>query len=200
MQIFYDVSKYVVDPEEAWKRLRVGKFHGRRFQIMRTVAAWRERQAQIYNVPRRHILSDESIFGLAMQEPASQEHMAQIVTRSFWLRRHLEAVNALWDAISCISQTEPDNPKVERQTVSREKLTVAAQLAELLKLLLKVRAQAVGIAPQMIATVDDITELINTDLSQSRLLTGWRRAVFGEDALRLKQGEISILEKRLVCR
>jgi ribonuclease D len=64
---------------------------------------------------------------------------------------------------------------------------------ELLKVLLKARAEDAGVAAKLIATVSDLEKIAATDEASTPALQGWRREVFGEDALRLKRGELALV-------
>ena len=48
-------------------------------------------------------------------------------------------------------------------------------------------------ASKLIATVSDLEKIAGDDEAGVGALTGWRREVFGEDALRLKRGELALV-------
>jgi ribonuclease D len=49
------------------------------------------------------------------------------------------------------------------------------------------------VASKLISTVGDLEKLASDDLADVSALKGWRREVFGEDALRLKRGELALV-------
>src|SRR5471030_1615480 len=66
-------------------------------------------------------------------------------------------------------------------------------VVELLKVLLKARAEDAGVASKLIATVSDLEKIANDDEADTPAVHGWRREAFGEDALRLKRGELALV-------
>jgi ribonuclease D len=48
------------------------------------------------------------------------------------------------------------------------------------------------VAPRLIASADDLDRIASEREPDVPALKGWRRDLFGEDALRLKRGEIAI--------
>src|SRR5690606_8648686 len=68
----------------------------------------------------------------------------------------------------------------------------AAALVDLLRVLLKGAAARNKVAPRLIASTEDLEEIATGDNPDLAALRGWRRDLFGEDALRLKRGEIAL--------
>jgi ribonuclease D len=66
-------------------------------------------------------------------------------------------------------------------------------VVELLKVLLKARSEDIGVAPRLIATVTDLEKIAGAEAADVAALTGWRREAFGEDALKLKRGELGLV-------
>ena len=98
-----------------------------------------------------------------------------------------DLVAALKDALR---DPEAYAPAVERAPAPAQN---AAAAVELLKVLLKARAEDAGVAAKLIATVSDLERIASDDSDGSPALQGWRREVFGEDALRLKRGELALV-------
>jgi ribonuclease D len=82
-------------------------------------------------------------------------------------------------------------PVVERPKPSNS--PAAGAVVELLKVLLKARAEDAGVASKLIATVSDLEMIANDDDAETPALKGWRREAFGEDALRIKRGELALV-------
>ena len=80
-------------------------------------------------------------------------------------------------------------PKLPKQKQTPEGCSAAT---EMLKLLLKLVAEQNGVAPKILATVDDLEKIAADDAADVEALKGWRREVFGEKALRLKHGKVAI--------
>ena len=75
-----------------------------------------------------------------------------------------------------------------------------ALIADLLKLLLKVRAREADVAPRLIARSDDLEAVAAGVRDGLPLLQGWRYDVFGKDALALVEGRtaFSVRNGRMV--
>ncbi len=69
----------------------------------------------------------------------------------------------------------------------------AGAIVELLKVLLKARAEDAGVASKLIATVSDLEKIAADDQADCGALHGWRREAFGEDALKIKRGELALV-------
>jgi ribonuclease D len=80
-------------------------------------------------------------------------------------------------------------PQVPRQ---REAARPSAALVQLLKVLLTARGEENAVAPKLIATSEDIDRIASEDEPDVPALHGWRRAVFGEDAIALREGRVAL--------
>jgi ribonuclease D len=189
MAILQDPETYEVRPEDAWKRLKT-RFKGRKgLAVLVEVAAWRERQAQERNQPRSRILKDDALTEIATQIPRSPEDLDQLravpkgMANSRSAAGLMEAiargVNMPDDQIPVIEQSEPLPPGI-------------GPLVELLKVLLAMRCEQHEVAQKLIAKVSDLEQIAAFDDAKVPAMTGWRREVFGADALRLKRGELAL--------
>ncbi|OYU71655.1 MAG: ribonuclease D [Alphaproteobacteria bacterium PA2] len=191
MQNLCDPALYDVEPENAWKRLRPRKHTAKYLAVYKAVAAWRERTAQQRDQPRGRILKDDAIDELATQAPtdAGQIDRLRSVPKGFSGSRFgpdlLEAIR------EALKDPEAYAPVVEKPRTSPS--PAAGAVVELLKVLLKARAEDAGVASKLIATVSDLEMIANDDDAATPALTGWRFEAFGEDALRLKRGELALV-------
>jgi ribonuclease D len=191
MNFLIDPALYDVDPEKSWRRLKPRKFNPRYLAAFKGVAAWRERTAQTRDQPRGRILKDEAIDEIATQLPLDIEALGRM--RSLpkgWgnSRFGIEMLAALKEALK---DPEAYAPVIERQQGSNQPPPGA--VVELLKVLLKARAEDAGVAAKLIATVSDLEKIAGDDGAGVSALTGWRRELFGADALRLKRGELALV-------
>ena len=85
-----------------------------------------------------------------------------------------------------------DCPKVLKTQKNKGK---SRPTSDLLKVLLKLKCEEHSVAQKLIASSDEIDELARNDGAKIRALNGWRRAIFGEDALALKHGKIAVTMK-----
>ncbi|WP_091738737.1 ribonuclease D [Phenylobacterium immobile] len=186
-----DPANYDVDPENAWKRLRPRRHTSKYLSVYRAVAAWRERTAQTRDQPRGRILKDEAIDEIATQAPTDAEQLDRLrsAPKGFSGSRYgPELLSAIREALK---DHEAYAPVIERARHAPS--PAAGAVVELLKVLLKARAEEAGVASKLIATVSDLELIANSDEAATAALTGWRREAFGEDALKLKRGELALV-------
>ncbi|MBX3483462.1 ribonuclease D [Phenylobacterium sp.] len=186
-----DAANYDVEPENAWKRLRPRRHTAKYLAVYRAVAAWRERTAQLRDQPRGRILKDEAIDEIATQAPTDADGLDRLrsVPKGFSGSRFgPDLVTAIREALK---DPEGYAPVVEKPR--HQASPAAGAVVELLKVLLKARAEEAGVASKLIATVSDLEQIANDDRADVGALKGWRYEAFGEDALKLKRGELALV-------
>lgn len=192
MEILTSPSTYRSDPETAWERLKSRVRKPKELAILIEVAAWREREAQARDVPRGRVLKDDVIGEIALQAPTTAERLASLRSlpkgfeRSRWGQDILEAIKA------GVARDPKTLPPIERH----RPMTNGSATVELLKVLLRMTAERHGVAAKVIATVDDLEHIAADDEADVRALKGWRRELFGEKALALKHGRLSLAVER----
>lgn len=185
-----DPATYDLDPDKAWRRLKPRKFTAKYLAVFKAAAAWRERTAQTRDQPRGRILKDEAIDELATQAPTSLDAFNNLrsVPKGFGGSRFgPELLAALQEAMG---DPEAYAPKIERGPAP---VQAAGAVVELLKVLLKAKSEEAGVASKLLATVSDLEKIAVSDTADVPALQGWRRQLFGEDALRLKKGELALV-------
>ena len=65
-------------------------------------------------------------------------------------------------------------------------------LIELLRVLLKQRCEDFEVAQKLVASAEDLEAIAADDQAEVPALSGWRREVFGADALALKHGTLAL--------
>ncbi|MEM8663486.1 MAG: ribonuclease D [Pseudomonadota bacterium] len=178
---------YDLKPEDAWRRLKARARQPIELAVLQEVAALRGREARERNVPRNRVMKDDLIYEIALQRPRSTEALGKLRAGGKGLERS-RLGQAVVDAINEVA----DRPAGELPALPRRKASIegAGAAVELMKVLLKLSAEAHGVAPKVLATVDDLEAIVSGE--ETPALSGWRRSVFGEAALRLKAGEIAI--------
>jgi ribonuclease D len=186
-----DPAHYDVDPENAWRRLRPRKHTAKYLAVYRSVAAWRERNAQMRDQPRGRILKDEAIDEIATQMPTDSDglDLLRSVPKGFSGSRF--GPDLLMAVREALKDPEAYAPVIERARQGQS--PAAGAVVELLKVLLKARAEEAGVAYKLIATMADLEQIANDDEATTPALKGWRREAFGEDALKLKRGELALV-------
>ncbi len=188
MKVLTSPDTYRLEPEHAWERLKTRVRKSKELAVLIEVAAWRERQAQERDVPRGRVLKDDAIGDIAVQAPTTPERLANL--RS--LPKGFERSKWGEEILAAVQRGLARDPKTLPR-IDRPKSTVNGQATvELLKVLLRMTAERHGVAAKVIATVDDLDRIVADDHADVPALHGWRRELFGEKALALKQGRLSL--------
>lgn len=191
VQILEDPATYVVEPDEAWRRVKTRNASPRFLAIVRELAKFRETYAQTRNVPRNRVFKDDALSEMASAKPQSLQDLG----RSRLLLREArkgDIADGILAAVKAGVDCPPDQmPKADQ---GREKLQVNPALADLLRVLLKAKTEEFGVASKLIASASDL-DAIAAGKRDVIALKGWRADVFGDDALRLCQGEIALTAK-----
>ncbi|MDV6329482.1 ribonuclease D [Asticcacaulis sp. 201] len=183
-------SLYSTSPEEAWRRLKPRKNAIKYMAVFAQVAAWRERMAQERDMPRGRILKDEGIDEIATQMPTDPGAFDHLRSTSKGFGASKFGLDLAEIIRNVLKNPEAFAPKVEK---SAPPVQVPASVVELLKVLLRIRCEEEGVAPKLIATVADLEKIALDDKAKVPALEGWRKSVFGDDALRLKRGELALV-------
>ena len=190
MAALSDPATYDTDPEKAWRRLKPRKFNARYLAAFKAAAAFRERAAQARDLPRGRVFKDEAMDEIASQLPMTAEALNGLrsVPKGFGGSRLApELIDALREALR---DPEAYAPVMDKPLAPPAN---AGAVVELLKVLLKARAEDAGVASKLIATIPDLEKIAADDGAAVGALQGWRREVFGADALRLKHGELALV-------
>ncbi len=186
-----DPETYITRPDEAWLRVRTRSSSPRFLAIVRALAAFREDYAQSRNIPRNRVFKDDALAELASTKPVTMEDLG----RSRLLLREARKgpiADGILAAVKEGQETPKENlPKVDD---SRDQLQVNPALADLLRVLLKAKTESSGVASKLIAPAAEL-DAIAAGQRDVKALTGWRREVFGDDALRLCDGKIALAAK-----
>lgn len=189
MHVLTNPDTYRMDPREAWRRIKSRTTNARFLAVLREVAAWREAEAQRRDIPRNRLLRDDSLLDIAAHTPKNADALARTrgMPRGFANGR---MADDLLKAIAVGVETkEEDRPQVE----ARERLPGGlGPLTDLLKTLLKLSCEDMKVAPKLIASADDLERIAASDDADVPALKGWRREVFGEQALALKSGKVGL--------
>jgi ribonuclease D len=193
MAALADATLYHTEPAEAWHRFRLrGRADSRFLGVLRALAAWREAAAQQRDLPRQRILRDEALLEIASHAPRSIETLA----RTRGLAKGIaegRLGNEILDAVAA-GLADPDPPPAVAQKAQNP--PGLGPLIELLRVLLKQRCEDFEVAQKLVASADDLEAIAADDNAEVPALTGWRREVFGADALALKHGTLALTAGR----
>ena len=190
MAVLTDPATYRADPETAWQRLRPRSTNRRFLGQLRALAAWREREAQRVNIPRGRVLKDETLLELAATAPDQPEALARArgITRGFAEGR----MGAGLLAAIAAARAEPDAALPPAPVLPTAGERPSPALVALLKVLLAAACERHHVAPKLVAVAEDLDRLAAGQDDGLAVLHGWRRAVFGTDALALRAGRIAL--------
>jgi ribonuclease D len=189
MAALADPDTYRVNPERAWERLKLRTGNRRQLAMVQAIAAWREREAQRINIPRQRLVKDEQIPEIAALAPADAEGLAKARGISSGFAQGKSGVSLLAVIAAAKALAEDDLPKVDRP---RDVPRASPALVALLKVLLNAVAEQNNVAARLIAGADDIEALALDESETNPVMQGWRKDMFGDDALRLIRGEIAL--------
>jgi ribonuclease D len=189
LSVLTSVETYDIKPDEAWKKLKMRLRKPQEIAAAMMLAKWRESEAQSRDLPRRKLLKDEALFELAAQRPQSVDELQNL--RSFKKSRTSNEwaagmVAAIKDSMELDKKLLPKPPK------NPQKPEADSRVTDLLKVLLRKVSEDEGVAARIVASSDDIDEIARDNNADVAALKGWRRAVYGEKALALKNGQLAL--------
>ncbi|WP_234397694.1 ribonuclease D [Sneathiella glossodoripedis] len=192
MKILENPDTYFIPPENAWKRIKTRNNKPRFLAILREIAAWRENQAHLQDIPRNRILRDEALLEIASNPPKSAEKLSHV--RGIGKKFAEGKMGAGLLAAVAQGQAVPDE---DCPVVAQKKPPVKGlgPLTELLKVLLKLKCEENGVAQKLICNSAELEKIAADSNADVPALHGWRYEVFGKDALALKEGKIAFTIK-----
>ena len=186
LRVLTNPETYITRPDEAWLKVRTRTNSPRFLAILRELAKFREAYAQARDIPRSRVYKDDAMIELASTKPQTEADLS----RSRLLLREArkgEIAAGILAAIMAGQETR-DLPQVRTEEPGRPG---NAALSDLLRVLLKAKADAAGVAPKLIASSAEL-DAIATGARDVPALSGWRAEVFGDEALLLAEGRIAL--------
>lgn len=191
LAILTDPATYTVNPDDAWMRIKTRTSSSRFLAVVKSLARFRETYAQGQNVPRSRVMKDDALLELASTRPTTPEELgrSRLLLRE---GRKPEIAEGILAAVKAGLEMRPEEmPKIDQP---RDQMQVNPALADLLRVLLKAKAESLGVAPRLIAGSAEL-DLIAAGERDLPSLKGWRFEAFGQDATRLCKGEIALSAK-----
>jgi ribonuclease D len=184
-----DPATYRADPETMWERLKPRTTNRRYLGLLRAIAAWREREAQRVNIPRQRVVRDETLLEIAATMPADAAGLSRCRGISEGFARGKSGVGLIAAIEAARHEPEASLPEPARE---RPGPPASPALVALLKVLLAAKAEEHGVAPKLIADASELERLAADPRADVPALHGWRREVFGEAAIALKEGRLAL--------
>ena len=188
---------YTNDPDTAWERLKIRRPKREYLAVLKAAAAWRERKAITRDIPRRRVLKDDALYDIAQQKPRTLKALAALRGVPNGFERSDTAKKLVEEILYALENVETYGPPIPRVQHMPPNLGATT---EMLKTLLRLRTEYVDIAPRLVASAKDIEQIAAFgEKAEVAALSGWRLEVFGNDALKMLNGEIALkLEGREV--
>ena len=193
MERLGDPSNYENDPEEAWQRVRVSSRKPEVLGRLKALGRWRELEAQGKNLPRGRIIKDETLADLAGNPPKKQSDLGRVRGLSVaWAQNDIGG--RMMAALAAATPMTPEEmpPRDDRKpSLGKD----GALAADLLKLLLKIRAKEINVASRLLARSEELEALAAGQRDGLPMLQGWRYEQFGKDAVELVEGQLGFTVK-----
>ncbi len=189
METLKDPALYHVDPADAWQKIRHRSHNAHMLTLLRELAAWREKKAMDHNIPRQMIIKDDCLIAVASINPGNKEELKGIRNM-----RSDVASGRLGDEILNVLEACRHIPTEQYVTPPEFKETAGgcSAMFDLLRLLLRLVSNQNQIIPRLIASEEDLKNFSAFADDDLPLLKGWRRELFGNLALELREGNLSI--------
>ena len=189
MEKLADPENYRNDPSVAWKRIKAAGRNAAVLGRLKALAAWREQEAQDKNIPRGRIVRDETLADLASHPPKTQADLAKVRGLSQGWKDN-EIGRRLMNTLAKAEPLPEDElpPRAPRGAPLGKE---GSLVADLLKLLLKIRAREIDVAARLLARSEELEMLAAGVRKNLAMLQGWRFEVFGKDALNLVEGRMA---------
>ena len=188
MAVLNDPATYQADPEQAWRRVKTRTSSGRFLAIVRELAKFREQYAQDRNIPRSRVFKDDALVEIASTKPQSEQDLGRSRLLLREARKGDIAAGILAAVKAGVNAPNDSLPKVDQKGA---KLQVNPALADMLRVLLKSKSDNEDVAAKLIASSAELDALAAGERDM-KAMRGWRKEVFGEDAIRLCNGEVGL--------
>ena len=190
LKILTSEDTYNTDPQLAYKRLKIRGYDLKTRGVTFQLAKWREERAQNNNIPRGRVIRDDIIYELSSMKPKSINEIMNLRSFSNGLRLKENVINEIQEQILIgLSLKEENLPKLPEK---RKLPHGTNSRVSLLKILLNSISEKNEVAQKLIASTQDLEDLIANDSADIKTLKGWRYDLFGKKALDFKNGKVAI--------
>ena len=188
LNILKNPETYITRPNEAWKRIKIRSNSSKFLGIVSKLAEFREKYAQQNDIPRNRVFKDDALMEIASLKPKSFDELS----RSRLLLRDARKGKIASGILDSVKAAQVSNfDEVSKEVKLAKNLNGNSALSEMLRVLLKAKAEELGVAAKLIAVSADLDSLASGERTVPALL-GWRHKVFGKDALDLCDGKVGL--------
>lgn len=183
-----DAELYKPDPEKVWMKIRnANRLKGNELSVLQALAAWRERTARQQNRPKKWLISDDTLIGMARLLPDNPADLSAIkgLHERVYKRQASELLEIIAEARHKIPQPLAV-PKAGKALNVREQAKVDVLMA-----IVRLRAQQYDLTPGILASRKELERFVQ-EQTGSTLLTGWREHLIGHELCEFLSGKISL--------
>lgn len=190
MTLLCDPDTYRINPNDAWRRLKARTKSSKVLAILQAVAAWREAEAQRKDMPRNRVIRDDAVIEIAHSAPQTPESLERVrgMNKALATGRYGQEILALMAEV--LAQDPATYPKVQAKKDLPRGL---GPVIDMLRVFLKFKCEQNDVAQKLLAAAGDLEQIAAYgDKAEALCLKGWRRSLFGEEALKLQRGELAL--------
>ena len=188
VQILTNPETYNTEPDKAWRRVKTRSTSRRFLATVQALAKFREEYAQTRNIPRNRVFKDDALMEIAATRPKAPGDLgkSRLLLREARKGQIADGiVEAVKQADAIANDDLPIISKVKQRPQGSE------GLADLLRVLLKAKAEEAGVAQKLIANASELDD-IAAGVGGDQVFKGWRSEVFGNDAKDLCEGKVAL--------
>ena len=185
-----DEDKYTKSIEESWTQI---KFHTSKMDVVRRIkklSEWRELTAKKMNLHSQLLMTDKVLLDVAERNPTCYEELTEIKNLNKTLLRPVHTKRII-SAITAAQKLILEQTDIEAHI--DELPAKYIPLADMFKILLRMKAKEHKIAPKLIASSADLAIIASSKDSKVKCLEGWRFEIFGQEAIKMKEGKIMLV-------
>ncbi|MEC9236336.1 MAG: ribonuclease D [Pseudomonadota bacterium] len=193
MTAMLDVTLYDPPLDELWRKIRIKTNKPHKLAVLQDLAVWREEFARKKDLPRNHIMKDETLSEIALQSPTNIKSLARIRGVSDRFADSDKGTKIIKTVKQALEKDTEDCPRKDiKEPVPQHLLPTL----EMLKMLLRIQASEHNVAGKLIAKTDELEAIAIGKNPNLPSLKGWRREIFGQKAIDLKEGKIAFSLKK----
>ncbi len=189
MNILREPTTYRLEPDQAWKRLKIKMDKPKFFTLVKDLCAWREREAQNIDIPRNRVIRDEALMEIVHHVPRDANELARVrgLSAEFAKNRLGQGI------IDVIKNAQSRTPDALPDELRKNHLPSSlGAVVDMLKVLLRLVAEDNDVAPKLISNSSDLDILAEHDDADVLAMKGWRYELFGKKAVALKHGKLAL--------
>jgi len=177
-------------PEEYYLKLRgAWKLNGAGLMVLKTLCAWREREAQHSDQPRNRIVAEKSLLLIAREQLENKDDLMNVADMTpKQIRKYADEILLLSSEARQVSKDQ--YPRALQKPLSKDTAPVMKQLRHTVQEV----AEELQIAPEILTRKKQLEALLvsGRDTGEYQLpesLLGWRRAVIGDKLMAIVTAE-----------